>query len=82
MTAAIEEDRKRFCDFLELKDKQYCYPNVLTNTGTCTWAADAHINVHSNTHLDLGHEQNHIRVLAISTSKGFYKVLINTIMFL
>ncbi|KAM9853515.1 HHIP-like protein 1 [Aulostomus maculatus] len=32
LTAAIEEDQRRFCDFLELKDKQYCYPNVLTNT--------------------------------------------------
>ncbi|XP_008289183.1 HHIP-like protein 1 [Stegastes partitus] len=31
LTAMIEEDRKKFCDFLELKDKQYCYPNVLTN---------------------------------------------------
>ncbi|XP_014898553.1 HHIP-like protein 1 [Poecilia latipinna] len=31
LTAAIEEDRRRFCDFLELKDKQYCYPNVLTD---------------------------------------------------
>ncbi|KAK5929270.1 hypothetical protein CgunFtcFv8_010512 [Champsocephalus gunnari] len=32
LTATIEEDRKMFCDYLELKDKQYCYPNVLTNT--------------------------------------------------
>ncbi|XP_034721638.1 HHIP-like protein 1 [Etheostoma cragini] len=32
MTATIEEDRRKFCDFLELKDKQYCYPNVLTNS--------------------------------------------------
>ncbi|XP_042342606.1 HHIP-like protein 1 [Plectropomus leopardus] len=32
LTATLEEDRRRFCDFLELKDKQYCYPNVLTNT--------------------------------------------------
>uniref|UniRef100_A0A8C9YQ14 Si:ch211-136a13.1 n=1 Tax=Sander lucioperca TaxID=283035 RepID=A0A8C9YQ14_SANLU len=31
MTATIEEDRRKFCNFLELKDKQYCYPNVLTN---------------------------------------------------
>uniref|UniRef100_A0A3Q4B9Y6 SRCR domain-containing protein n=1 Tax=Mola mola TaxID=94237 RepID=A0A3Q4B9Y6_MOLML len=31
LTAALEEDRRRFCDLLELKDKQYCYPNVLTN---------------------------------------------------
>ncbi|XP_022061935.1 HHIP-like protein 1 [Acanthochromis polyacanthus] len=31
LTAIIEEDRRKFCDFLELKDKQYCYPNVLTN---------------------------------------------------
>ncbi|XP_070685499.1 HHIP-like protein 1 [Pempheris klunzingeri] len=31
LTATIEEDRRRFCDLLELKDKQYCYPNVLTN---------------------------------------------------
>ncbi|PWA20297.1 hypothetical protein CCH79_00003755 [Gambusia affinis] len=31
LTAAMEEDRRRFCDFLELKDKQYCYPNVLTD---------------------------------------------------
>ncbi|KAM9732982.1 HHIP-like protein 1 [Menidia menidia] len=31
LTYKIEEDHKRFCDFLELKDKQYCYPNVLTN---------------------------------------------------
>uniref|UniRef100_A0A667ZX62 Si:ch211-136a13.1 n=1 Tax=Myripristis murdjan TaxID=586833 RepID=A0A667ZX62_9TELE len=27
----IQDDRQKFCDFLELKDKQYCYPNVLTN---------------------------------------------------
>uniref|UniRef100_A0A3Q1BQR2 SRCR domain-containing protein n=1 Tax=Amphiprion ocellaris TaxID=80972 RepID=A0A3Q1BQR2_AMPOC len=32
LTATIEEDRRKFCDFLELKDQQYCYPNVLTNT--------------------------------------------------
>ncbi|XP_076590363.1 HHIP-like protein 1 [Chaetodon auriga] len=31
LTSTIEEDRRKFCDFLELKDKQYCYPNVLTN---------------------------------------------------
>uniref|UniRef100_A0A8C6T7J2 Si:ch211-136a13.1 n=1 Tax=Neogobius melanostomus TaxID=47308 RepID=A0A8C6T7J2_9GOBI len=31
MTAALEEDSKLFSDFLELKDTQYCYPNVLTN---------------------------------------------------
>ncbi|KAM3875256.1 HHIP-like protein 1 [Diretmus argenteus] len=31
LTAGIEEDQQRFCDFLVLKDKQYCYPNVLTN---------------------------------------------------
>uniref|UniRef100_UPI003AADC0A7 HHIP-like protein 2 n=1 Tax=Centroberyx gerrardi TaxID=166262 RepID=UPI003AADC0A7 len=31
LTSGIEEDRRRFCDFLELKDNQYCYPNVLTN---------------------------------------------------
>ncbi|XP_068441854.1 HHIP-like protein 1 isoform X2 [Clinocottus analis] len=31
LTATIEEDQKKFCNFLELKDKQYCYPNVLTN---------------------------------------------------
>ncbi|XP_075995785.1 HHIP-like protein 1 [Genypterus blacodes] len=31
LTAAIEDDRRRFCEYLELKDKQYCYPNVLTN---------------------------------------------------
>ncbi|XP_047449151.1 HHIP-like protein 1 [Mugil cephalus] len=31
LTVAIEEDRRKFCDFLELKDRQYCYPNVLTN---------------------------------------------------
>ncbi|CAN9511582.1 unnamed protein product [Ophioblennius macclurei] len=32
LTAVMEDDRRSFCDFLELKDKQYCYPNVLTNT--------------------------------------------------
>ncbi|KAM7399399.1 hypothetical protein PAMP_018672 [Pampus punctatissimus] len=32
LTAVIEEDQRRFCNYLELKDKQYCYPNVLTNT--------------------------------------------------
>uniref|UniRef100_A0A672Z3F5 HHIP-like protein 1 n=1 Tax=Sphaeramia orbicularis TaxID=375764 RepID=A0A672Z3F5_9TELE len=31
MTAGLEEDSRRFCDFLELKDRQYCYPNVMTN---------------------------------------------------
>lgn len=41
LTAALEEDRKRFCDFLELKDKQYCYPNVLTDAGVYTQAAQA-----------------------------------------
>lgn len=34
LTSALEEDQRRFCDFLELKDKQYCYPNVLTDAGT------------------------------------------------
>lgn len=33
LTATIEEDQRLFCGFLELKDKQYCYPNVLTNAG-------------------------------------------------
>lgn len=46
ITTAIEEDRKRFCDFLELKDKQYCYPNVLTSAGMFLWVAGAHNNVH------------------------------------
>nr|XP_046245804.1 HHIP-like protein 1 [Scatophagus argus] len=32
LTATLEEDRRKFCDFLELKDKQYCYPNVVSNT--------------------------------------------------
>lgn len=32
-TVAMEEDRTKFCDFLELKDKQYCYPSVVSNTG-------------------------------------------------
>ncbi|KAF3692858.1 HHIP-like protein 1 Precursor [Channa argus] len=31
LTALLEDDRTKFCNFLELKDKQYCYPNVLTN---------------------------------------------------
>uniref|UniRef100_A0A8C4ZYL8 Uncharacterized protein n=1 Tax=Gadus morhua TaxID=8049 RepID=A0A8C4ZYL8_GADMO len=31
LTLGLEEDRGAFCDFLELKDKQYCYPNVLSN---------------------------------------------------
>ncbi|XP_019741602.1 HHIP-like protein 1 [Hippocampus comes] len=31
LTATLEEDHRLFCEFLELKDKQYCYPNVLTN---------------------------------------------------
>uniref|UniRef100_A0A8C5H9Q2 HHIP-like protein 1 n=1 Tax=Gouania willdenowi TaxID=441366 RepID=A0A8C5H9Q2_GOUWI len=31
LTAKLEEDLREFCNFLELKDKQYCYPNVLTN---------------------------------------------------
>ncbi|XP_055030141.2 HHIP-like protein 1 [Misgurnus anguillicaudatus] len=26
---AIEEDRTKFCKYLELKDPEYCYPNVL-----------------------------------------------------
>ncbi|XP_057204678.1 HHIP-like protein 1 isoform X2 [Triplophysa rosa] len=26
---AIEEDRNKFCKYLELKDPEYCYPNVL-----------------------------------------------------
>uniref|UniRef100_A0A3P8Y848 SRCR domain-containing protein n=1 Tax=Esox lucius TaxID=8010 RepID=A0A3P8Y848_ESOLU len=30
-TAGIEEDRNKFCDLLELKDREYCYPNVLSN---------------------------------------------------
>ncbi|XP_059188206.1 HHIP-like protein 1 [Centropristis striata] len=32
LTATIEEDRRKFCEYLELKDKHYCYPNVLTNS--------------------------------------------------
>lgn len=31
ITASIEEDRDKFCDFLVLKDPQYCYPSVLAN---------------------------------------------------
>ncbi|XP_033848386.3 HHIP-like protein 1 [Acipenser ruthenus] len=27
----IEGDRDKFCAFMELKDPEYCYPNVLTN---------------------------------------------------
>uniref|UniRef100_A0A671K5X6 HHIP-like protein 1 n=1 Tax=Sinocyclocheilus anshuiensis TaxID=1608454 RepID=A0A671K5X6_9TELE len=30
-THAIEEDRSKFCKYLELKDPEYCYPNVLSN---------------------------------------------------
>ncbi|XP_062275310.1 HHIP-like protein 1 [Scomber scombrus] len=32
LTATIEDDQRKFCNYLELKDKQYCYPNVLSNT--------------------------------------------------
>lgn len=31
ITAIIEEDHDKFCDYLELKDPEYCYPNVLTS---------------------------------------------------
>ncbi|KAK2848322.1 hypothetical protein Q7C36_010004 [Tachysurus vachellii] len=31
ITTIIEEDRDKFCDFLELKDPEYCYPNVLAS---------------------------------------------------
>ncbi|XP_076138892.1 HHIP-like protein 1 [Alosa pseudoharengus] len=31
LTAGIEDDRNKFCDFLVLKDPQYCYPSVLSN---------------------------------------------------
>ncbi|KPP77167.1 hypothetical protein Z043_103426 [Scleropages formosus] len=31
VTLSIEDDREKFCNFLELKDPEYCYPNVLTN---------------------------------------------------
>ncbi|XP_030621038.1 HHIP-like protein 1 [Chanos chanos] len=31
ITTSIEEDHTKFCAFLELKDREYCYPNVLTN---------------------------------------------------
>ncbi|XP_063060777.1 HHIP-like protein 1 [Engraulis encrasicolus] len=31
VTAAMEEDKDMFCDFLVLKDPQYCYPNVLNS---------------------------------------------------
>lgn len=30
-TYAIEEDRSKFCKYLELKDPEYCYPNVLSD---------------------------------------------------
>ncbi|XP_051580865.1 HHIP-like protein 1 [Myxocyprinus asiaticus] len=30
-TYAIEEDQTKFCKHLELKDPEYCYPNVLSN---------------------------------------------------
>ncbi|XP_077091640.1 HHIP-like protein 1 [Siphateles boraxobius] len=30
-TSAIEEDRSKFCKYLELKDPEYCYPNVLSD---------------------------------------------------
>lgn len=33
VTSVMEEDRRKFCEFLELKDKQYCYPSVVSNTG-------------------------------------------------
>ncbi|XP_017567284.1 HHIP-like protein 1 [Pygocentrus nattereri] len=31
ITSIIEEDREKFCDHLELKDPEYCYPNVLSS---------------------------------------------------
>ncbi|XP_026769878.3 HHIP-like protein 1 [Pangasianodon hypophthalmus] len=31
ITAIIEEDLDKFCDYLELKDQEYCYPNVLSS---------------------------------------------------
>ncbi|MGH0114930.1 UNVERIFIED_CONTAM: hypothetical protein FKN15_065854 [Acipenser sinensis] len=30
-TVEVEADRDKFCALLELKDRDYCYPNVLTN---------------------------------------------------
>ncbi|XP_072551541.1 HHIP-like protein 1 [Salminus brasiliensis] len=31
ITETIEENREKFCDYLELKDPEYCYPNVLAS---------------------------------------------------
>ncbi|XP_062860612.1 HHIP-like protein 1 isoform X2 [Trichomycterus rosablanca] len=31
ITVIIEEDQNKFCDYLELKDPEYCYPNVLSS---------------------------------------------------
>lgn len=47
LTAVLEEDRRRFCEFLELKDRQYCYPNVVKNTGMvhAHGAADTHTQI-------------------------------------
>ncbi|XP_028818945.1 HHIP-like protein 1 [Denticeps clupeoides] len=33
VTTSIEDDRGKFCNFLVLKDPDYCYPNVLSNAG-------------------------------------------------
>uniref|UniRef100_A0A8B9JV51 Si:ch211-136a13.1 n=1 Tax=Astyanax mexicanus TaxID=7994 RepID=A0A8B9JV51_ASTMX len=31
ITETIEENQEKFCDYLELKDPEYCYPNVLSS---------------------------------------------------
>lgn len=50
LTATIEEDRRKFCDYLELKDKQYCYPNVLTNSGMVyTCGTDVYVQQQAHT---------------------------------
>lgn len=32
ITFTIEENQEKFCDYLELKDPEYCYPSVLSST--------------------------------------------------
>ncbi|XP_067883907.1 HHIP-like protein 1 isoform X2 [Heterodontus francisci] len=31
-TMKLESDRERFCNYLELRDRDYCYPNVLSSS--------------------------------------------------
>ncbi|XP_058606600.1 HHIP-like protein 1 [Onychostoma macrolepis] len=77
-TYAIEEDRSKFCKYLELKDPEYCYPNVLSNAELNTNLGDVKADPQGCIQLCLEEVENGLRnpVAMVHANDGTHRFFV------